>query len=164
MKKIILIILLFLLGLSKAQEKSNSTSYLLINTGYSNLNGNYFVLGPEFYFIQNNRNTINLSLTANMAYFKNHFVVVPEVGIGYLFNTKNPYSKANPYREYINASFYSVRINASPWNFTPEVGLTLLGILEANVGYSFEYKSHDYTNFDGIKFGLTLHIPSQLLF
>lgn len=164
MKKLFPFIFLFIISLSKAQEKSNTTTHFLIHTGYSNLNGNYFKLGPEFYFISDNGNAIDLSLTANMAYFKNQFVVVPEVGIGYLFNTKNPFSKANPYREYINASFYTVRMNASPWNFTPEIGLTLLGIVETNIGYSFEYKKHKYTSFDGIKFGLTFHIPSQLLF
>src|SRR5690625_2472219 len=115
MKKLIPIVLLLLFSIGKAQEKSNSTSYFLINTGYTNLNGNYFELGPEFYFIQKNDNIINLSATANMAYFNDQFVIVPEVGIGYLFNTKNPNSKANPYREYINASFYSIRVNASPW-------------------------------------------------
>src|SRR5690625_2171115 len=163
MKKLIPIVLLLLFSIGKAQEKSNSTSYFLINTGYTNLNGNYFELGPEFYFIQKNDNIINLSATANMAYFKDQFVIVPEVGIGYLFNTKNPNSKANPYREYINASFYSIRVNASPWNITPELGLPLLGLCEAHLRQSFEYHQHHHPSFDGIKFGITFHIPSQLL-
>ena len=162
MKRIVILLTVFLFGFSNAQEKSDLTSYFLVNIGYSNLNGNYFKLGPEIYLVQANDNLIDLSATANMAYFKDKFIVVPEVGVGYLFNTKNPFSKANPYKEYINSSFYSVRVNASPWNITPEIGLTLLGLLEFTVGYSFEYREHDYTAFDGVKLGLTLHIPTQV--
>lgn len=150
------------MGLSNAQVKTDLTSYFLANIGYSNLNGNYFKLGPEVYFVQPSGNIIDLSATANMAYFKDKFVVIPEVGLGYLFNSQNPYSKANPYSEYLNATFYSVRVNASPWNITPEIGITLIGLLEFNVGYSFEYREHETTSFDGIKMGLTLHIPTQI--
>lgn len=145
-----------------SQQKSSSTSHLLINTGYANLNGNYFKIGPEIYFVNQNSNLIDLSLTANMAYFKKQFVVIPELGIGYQFNGRK--TGIDPYSEYIHATFYSVRLNASPWNITPEVGITLLGLLEANVGYSFEYNKHDYTSFDGVKFGLTFHIPTIALF
>lgn len=147
-------------GLSQAQEKS-STTYFLANVGYANLNGNYFKLGPELYFVQENGNIIDLSATANLAYFKDKFIVVPEIGIAYQFNT-GQYSKSNPYREYINASFYTARVKASPWNIHPEIGITLLGILEFNAGYSFEIQKHDFTSFDGISFGLNLHLPSQL--
>src|SRR5690625_7946205 len=105
MKKLIPIVLLLLFSIGKAQEKSNSTSYFLINTGYTNLNGNYFELGPEFYFIQKNDNIINLSATANMAYFKDQFVIVHEVGFGYLLKTKIPNSKTNTYKEYYKTSF-----------------------------------------------------------
>lgn len=162
MRKILILLSLFLLSFSNAQNKEGLASYFLIHTGYSNLNGNYFKLGPEMYFVQESGNIIDLNATANMAYFKDKFLLVPELGVGYLFNTKNPWSKANPYKEYINASFYTVRVNVSPWNITPEIGLTLVGILEFNAGYSFEYREHGYTHFDGIKFGLTLHIPTQI--
>lgn len=164
MRNLFIVLFAIFFSFSKAQEKSNTTSYFLINIGYSNLNGNYLNLGPEFYLVQDSGNIIDLRATANMAYFKDQFVVVPEVGIGYQFNSNNKYSKANPYREYINASFYTARVNVSPWNVTPEIGVTLIGLLEANVGYSFEYREHKHTSFDGIKFGLTLHLPGQLLF
>ena len=162
MRKILILLSICLLGFSNAQEKDGMANYFLIHTGYSNLNGNYFKLGPEMYFVQESGNIVGLSATANMAYFKDKFVLVPELGVGYLFNTRNPFSKANPYREYINASFYSLRVNASPWNITPEVGVTILGLMEFNVGYSFEYREHDYTSFDGLKLGLTFHIPTQI--
>lgn len=162
MKKLIAVCTLFLIGISQAQVKTDLTSYFLANVGYSNLNGNYFKVGPEVYFVQPSGNIIDLSATANMAYFKNKFVVIPEVGLGYLFNSKDPYSKANPYSEYLNATFYSARVNASPWNITPEIGITIIGLLEFNVGYSFEYREHEFTSFDGLKLGLTFHIPTQI--
>lgn len=162
MKKLIAVFAFFLIGISQAQVKTDLTSYFLANVGYSNLNGNYFKLGPEVYFVQPSGNIIDLSATANMAYFKDRFVVIPEVGLGYLFNSKDLYSKASPYREYLNATFYTARVNASPWNITPEIGVTMIGLLEFNVGYSFEYRKHEFTSFDGLKIGLTFHIPTQI--
>lgn len=152
--------LILYLPYTQAQEKGGLTSHLLINLGYSNLNGNYFKLGPEVYLVQPNNNLIDLSLTANMAYFKNKFVVVPELGIGYQFNAQKLKNRKDPYREYIHSTFYSTRVNVSPWNITPEIEITLIGLLEANIGYSFEFNQHHYTSFDGIKFGLTFHIPT----
>lgn len=163
MKYILNLILIIIFSLGNAQEKGGLMSHLLINTGYSNLNGNYFKLGPEVYLTQTNGNLIDLSLTANMAYFSKHFVVVPELGIGYQFNSKQLKNRIDPYREYVEGTFYLARVNISPWNVTPEVGLTIVGILEANLGYSFEFNKHDYTSFDGIKFGLTIHIPTIYL-
>ncbi len=161
MKKIFILIFLFTLGLGKAQEKKGGLmSHLLINVGYANLNGNYFKLGPEIYLTQPNGNLIDLSLTANMAYFSDKFVVVPELGVGYQFNAKKVKNRIDPYREYVNSTFYSARINVSPWNVTPELGIALAGIVEANVGYSFEINEHDFKSFEGIKFGLTIHLPT----
>lgn len=154
---------LLLFAFSSAQQSGGTMSHLLINLGYSNLNGNYFKIGPEVYLVQTNNNLIDLSATANMAYFKNQFVVVPELGIGYQFNAQKTINRIDPYREYIHGTFYSVRVNVSPWNVTPEAGIAILGLLEANVGYSFEFAKHNYTSFDGIKFGLTIHIPTIAL-
>lgn len=138
-------------------------SHLLINAGYANLNGNYFKIGPEVYLVQPNENLIDLSLTTNMAYFEKHFIVVPELGIGYQFNAKKVKNRTDPYKEYVNSPFYSVRANISPWNFTPEIGIALAGIIEGNIGYSFEFNEHKYAGFKGIKFGITIHIPTIFL-
>lgn len=158
MKYIQFLLLTLLFSLSFGQENKGATSHYLIHAGYANLNGNYFKIGPEIYLVQENFNIVDLSATANLAYFKDHFVVVPEVGIGYKFSA----GKLDPYKEYINASFYTLRVSASPWHVTPEIGFTLLGLLEANVGYGFEFREHDYTTFDGLKLGITFHIPTQL--
>lgn len=162
-RMVFLVFFLLCFGAGNGQEKGGLMSHLLINIGYSNLNGNYGKIGPEVYLVQTNNNLIDLSLTANLAYFKDKFVVVPELGIGYQFNAQKLKNRNDPYREYMHGTFYSTRINVSPWNVTPEVGIALIGILEANVGYSFEFNKHDYTSFDGIKFGLTLHIPTIYL-
>ncbi|MET3730911.1 hypothetical protein [Moheibacter stercoris] len=163
MKKILTFLFLLSIGFINAQEKGGLMSHLLINVGYSNLNGNYFKLGPEVYLVQPNDNLIDLSATANMAYFKDKFVVVPELGIGYQFNAQKVKNRIDPYREYMNGTFYSARVNVSPWNVTPEIGIALIGIVEANVGYSFQFRDHKYTSFEGIKFGLTIHIPTIFL-
>jgi hypothetical protein len=163
MKKFFVLILITTFHFSKAQEKGGLMSHLLINVGYSNLNGNYFKLGPEVYLVQTNENLIDLSLTGNLAYFDKNFVIVPELGIGYQFNAKKVENRIDPYKEYVNSPFYSVRANISPWNFTPEIGIALAGIIEGNIGYSFQFRNHSHTSFEGIKFGLTIHIPTIYL-
>lgn len=163
MKYITALLLLLSFTVSNAQNNGGLTGHLLLNAGYTNLNGNYFKLGPEVYLVQPNANLIDLSLTANMAYFKKNFVLVPELGIGYQFNAQKTKNRIDPYREYVQATFYAARVNVSPWNITPEIGISILGLIEANIGYSFEFRKHDYTTFDGIKFGLTLHIPTIAL-
>lgn len=163
MKNLLKIIFLSVFAFSNAQQKVGMTSHLLINLGYANLNGNYFRIGPEVYLVQTNNNLIDLNATANMAYFKDKFVLIPEFGIGYQFNAQKSKNRIDPYREYIHGAFYAVRVNFSPWNVTPEVGISILGLLEANIGYSFEYAKNKYTSFDGIKFGLSFHIPTIAL-
>lgn len=163
MKKLLQIVFLLFCICTSAQQNGGLTSHLLINLGYANLNGNYFKMGPEVYLVQPNNNLIDLSATANMAYFKDKFVVIPELGIGYQFNAQKVENRIDPYRSYMHGTFYSVRLNASPWNLTPEAGISILGLLEANVGYSFEINQHDYAGFKGIKFGLTFHIPTIAL-
>lgn len=88
MKNLMKLIFLLLFAFSNAQQSGGTMSHLLINLGYSNLNGNYFKIGPEVYLVQTNNNLFDLSATANMAYFKDRFVIVPELGIGYQFNAQ----------------------------------------------------------------------------
>lgn len=160
MRNLLKIALLLSFVMSNAQQKGGTTAHLLFQLGYVNLNGNYFKAGPEIYLVQTNSNLIDLSATVNMAYFKNKFIAVPELGIGYQFNSK----KLSPYNEYIHATFYSARVNVSPWNLTPEAGISILGLMEASVGYSFEFSKHKYTTFNGIRFGLIIHIPMIAVF
>lgn len=160
MKKLLLLLIWMSFSMTQAQDKDHSAVYWAANIGYMNLNGNYLKLGPEIYWVQKNSNIIDLGANANLAYFKKHFVVVPELSIGYLFNFSN--KRMDPYSTYMNAPFYLLRVNSSPWHIQPEAGITLLGMLEATVGYSFEFSEHDYTGFDGLKFGLQFHIPLDL--
>lgn len=163
MKKLFILLFVLIFGFSQAQEKKSGTSYFLLHTAYANLNGNYFKIGPELYLLNSeNWNIVGLSATANVAYFKDKFVLIPEVGIAYHFNFNN--SKLNPYSSYMRSTFYSLRLNASPWNLTPEIGMNLLSLLEFNLGYSFEYKEHKNTNLGGLKLGVALHLPLQLFF
>lgn len=114
------------------------------------------------YLVGNDGNIIDISLTANMGYFKKNFTVVPELGVAYLFNFENKKNSANPYNSYINAPFYVARITATPWSAAPELGITLLGLMEVHAGYSFEFSEHKYTSLKGFKFGLAFHIPIDL--
>lgn len=128
------------------------------NIGYNNLNGNYLELGTNWYFVSQKDNIVEAGINGNFAYFKEHFVAVPELHIGYMFNAKG--SKTDPYAKEFNAAFYFVRFNASPWHITPELGISVLSLLDLSVGYGVEFSDHDYANFNGLKLGFNLKIPS----
>ena len=141
MKKLLTSVILFLSFFIQAQEKT--TSYFVLNAGYEYWNGNYGRLGTDLYIVQPNDNIITINANVNLGYMKDQFRVIPEVGVGFLFNLKN--NTGDPYSSNIKAPFYSLRLDVSPWTIAPKIGITVLGLLEFNTGYAFEYNK--YKNF-----------------
>lgn len=152
---------LLLLTSSIGFAQSKSTSYILLNAGYENWQGSWGNLGAELYLVQNNHSIIAFSANANMGYMQDRFRVIPEAGIGYLFNFKN--NGMDPYSSNMNASFYSIRAEVSPWTISPKAGIAVLGLLEFNAGYAFEFNENkNFKSMEGFRFGLKLHLPTQL--
>ncbi|ADX67430.1 hypothetical protein [Weeksella virosa] len=156
--------LLIILGISSVllgQQKNPTTPYFLLQTGYTNWNGNYGKLGADLYLVQPNDNIIDLGLAGNLGYMQNNFILIPEASIGYLFNF---YQKAaDPYSKSFRSSFYTARINVSPWSISPELGFTVLSVFEFNAGYAIEFREYkDFKSLEGLRFGCTFHLPTQL--
>lgn len=159
MRNILLGVLLLLGITTYAQTKT--TSYFLINAGYENWNGNWGNLGTDLYLVSSNHSILAFSANANMGYMRDKFRVIPEVGVGYLFNFS--VNKMDPYSSQINSAFYTLRTDVSPWTISPKVGIAILGLVEFTAGYSFEFREFDkFKSMDGIRFGLKLHLPTQL--
>ena len=158
--KSILSIFLFIISVATyAQQKV--TPYFVLNAGYEYWNGNYGRIGTDLYLVQQNDNIISVNANVNLGYMKDEFRAIPEVGIGYLFNFQN--NAGDPYSSNMNAAFYVLRVDASPWTITPKAGITVLSLLELNAGYAFEFRENkNFKPMDGFRFGLSLHLPTQL--
>ncbi len=89
-----------------------------------------------------------------MAYFKKHFLILPELEIGYTFSGKDN----APYRD-IKGSLFKVSVAVNPYSIKPKVGLSILNVWDIYVGYGFEFRENDYTSFDGIVLGSKFQIP-----
>jgi len=159
MKKLLTSVIIFLSFFAQAQDKT--TSYFVLNAGYEYWNGNYGRIGTDLYLVQPNNNIFTINANVNLGYMKGKFRTIPEVGVGYLFNFRN--NIGDPYSSYMNAPFYSIRVDVSPWTVSPKVGIAVLGLLEFNAGYAFEYNKYkDFKNMNGFRAGFTLHLPTQL--
>lgn len=145
-----------------SQKQQALTPYFIFSPGYFNLNGNWFQAGADLYLVTRNDQILDISASANMAYFKKKFITVPELGVGWLFNFQKSENRLDPYSPYIKSPFYVLRVKATPWSIAPETGISLLGLLEVNFGYSWEFSDHKHTSLKGFKYGLTLHLPLEL--
>lgn len=162
MKHWLIIFLLNFALCTQAQEHEyqDFTTYYLFNVGYTYQNINYFEGGLNTYLVQPNNNIIDVGATANLGYSDNHFIVIPEAQLGYLWNVKN--TKADPYSTNFNSAFWTMRASVSPWHVTPEVGITILSLLDITAGYGFEFREHKNINLDGLKLGVSLRLPFLL--
>lgn len=159
-----LLLILCLLATSPlyAQKQQSLTPYFILSPGYLNLNGNWFKVGGDLYLVTRNDQILDISASANMAYFKKKFVVVPELSLGWLFNFQKSENRLDPYSPYIKSPFYVLRVNATPWSIAPETGISVLGLLEATFGYSWEFSTYKHSSLKGFRYGLTLHLPLEL--
>ena len=159
MKKLLTFALLIFSFFVQAQEKA--TSYFVLNAGYEYWNGSYGRFGTDLYLVQNNDNIVTVNANVNLGYMQDKFRAIPEVGIGYLFNFYN--NHGDPYSSNIKAPFYVARVDVSPWTVSPKIGFSVLGLLEFNAGYAFEFNKYkNFKSMDGIRAGFTIHLPTQL--
>ncbi len=159
MKKLLTFALLIFSFFAQAQEKT--TSYFVLNAGYEYWNGNYGRFGTDLYLVQSNENIFTVNANVNLGYMQDKFRAIPEVGVGYLFNFSN--NAGDPYSSNIKAPFYSVRVDVSPWTVSPKIGFAVLGLLEFNAGYAFEFNPYkNFKSMDGVRAGFTIHLPTQL--
>ncbi|MXV37607.1 hypothetical protein GO491_02775 [Flavobacteriaceae bacterium Ap0902] len=161
MKNWILILLFCWAPLAIAQPKlKDFTAYYLFNVGYTYHNINYLEGGLNTYLVQRNNNILDLGATVNLAYTDDHLVAIPEAQVGYLFNKEN--TVIDPYSRNFKSAFWVARTSISPWHITPEVGITVISLIDITAGYGFEFREHDYVDLDGFKAGVSLRLPFLL--
>lgn len=142
-------------------QPKDFTTYYLLNLGYTYQGINYFEGGGNIYFVQPNNNIIDIGATVNLSYIKDKVIPIPEIQMGYLFNSKG--SMIDPYSKEINSAFWAVRTSISPWHITPEIGITILSLIDITTGYGFSFREHKNVMLDGFKIGVSMRFPFLLL-
>ncbi|WCM42579.1 hypothetical protein MG290_02585 [Flavobacterium sp. CBA20B-1] len=143
MKKTLLTIALLMGFCSQAQDFLFGPSI-----SYQSQAGNVLKVGG--YYMQplaQNEVGIKLEANANMAYFRERFVVIPE-GSFTFYPTLNrlivPFAEGE----------------ISPYTVTPKVGLSIATMLELGVGYGFDMQTkQDVKPIKGFTFSLGFYIP-----
>ncbi|MGI9526174.1 MAG: hypothetical protein ACR2MS_03575 [Weeksellaceae bacterium] len=162
MKKWLLILFCSCAFILNAQaELQDFTTYYLFNVGYTYQNINYFEGGLNAYMVRPNNDIVDIGVTANVGYSDNELIVIPEAQLGYHFGRKE--SLPDFYSPEFNAGFWVIRTSVSPWHITPEVGVSLVDLIDITVGYGFEFREHDKVDLEGIKAGLSVRIPFLLI-
>ena len=162
MKRAWIIVLLIFCFNAKAQELEyqDFTAYYLFNIGYTYHNLNYLETGLNAYLVRPNDDIIDLGATANLGLSQGKFIAIPEAQVGYLWNIKH--SVIDPYSSNFNSAFWVLRTSVSPWHVTPEVGISIVDLIDLSVGYGFEFNDHQHVDLDGLKLGLSFRLPFLL--
>lgn len=163
--KVYTVFLLFIFPTLKAQqtpEYQKFTWYYLANMG-AHYQQQYFVdLGADSYLIRPNNDALHLGINSVWTFKDKKLMVIPEIQAGYLFNKKG--SKIDPYSPKFNAAFYVGRVVLSPYYVRPEIGISVVDMLELTAGYAFEYRAHKNLDMSGIKLGINFRLPLLLFF
>lgn len=148
-KKIITFFVLSLSNFSFAQGGDNLYGFSL---GYANQSGNFGKIGAFYTFDFNNSTAIKIDANANMAYMRDDFQIIPEIGItGYITSLT------------LFDIFPFVETEFTPYTFTPKAGFSIFTMVDFGFGYGI--KLHEKDNFKPIKgfqLSLGINIPLNL--
>lgn len=115
---------------------------------YQSQSGNMGKIGGYyFYFSEKTNIGLKVDATANLAYFRNQLVVIPEAGLSLYPNADlliSPYVKAE----------------INPYTFTPKIGFSLLTIVDFGFGYGLDVKTKpNLKPIEGFTFSIGINIP-----
>ncbi len=131
----------------------------IASLSYVNQGGNYLKVGGGMLIEQNNRNAFQVMGNAHLGYMRDKWIVIPELGISYLFNFKSMNNQGfmgsnHPFFQYV------IRTNVSPWTITPEIGFQLFRYLEYTMGYAAEFdEPNEFKSLQGFRVNFGILIP-----
>lgn len=147
MKKIIIFLFLVLSsGFSFAQTNLYGPTF-----SYQSQSGSWLKLGGYFLHANQNDLVVKVDATANMAYLRDKFVVIPEVGL-----------TLSPSVNSLVLPLFEGEL--TPYTITPKVGFSILTIVDFSVGYGFDYNTKENLKpIKGFNFSLGINIPINQL-
>lgn len=142
MKKFLIIFFVCFTSISFAQ-----TSVFGPTISYQSQSGNMGKIGGFYLHNSENNFTYKIDATANLAYFRDKFVAIPEVGFTYY-----------PKPDYLLLPMIEAEV--SPYTVTPKVGFSVLTIVDFSFGYGIETQTKkDLKPIKGFTFSFGLNIP-----
>ena len=149
LKKIITFFVLSLSTFSFAQREDNLYGFSL---GYANQSGHFGKIGAFYIFDSSSSIATKIDINANMAYMRDDFQIIPEIGItGYITSFT------------LLDIFPFVETEFTPYTFTPKAGFSIFTMIDFGFGYGI--KLHEKDNFKPIKgfqFSVGINIPLNL--
>ena len=147
-----IIVILFFCAIVKAQY----TAHPMVSTGYYYQNQNFGELGGKVLFIKKDELAFRVGASALMGTTHGKFKIIPKIQGDVLFN----------FRENVDVHqgfYYLVGAESTLHNFTPHIGISVLGIVDFMAGYGFSYHNriHD-KELKGLRFGVAFNIPLVL--
>lgn len=120
-----------------------------VSGSYSNQSGNFAKLGLFYTFgLGDTFITPRIDANANMAYMRDNFHVIPEIGITGYFTSGGSYI------------FPFVESEFTPYTITPKVGLTFMTLIDFGIGYGFSINEKDsFKPIKGFQFSAGINIP-----
>ncbi|WP_314242375.1 hypothetical protein [Empedobacter tilapiae] len=148
LKKIIIVLSLFIAPITYAQD-----NFIGGTISYSNQSGNFGRTGLFVLFgLGNNLISYKLDANANMAYMRDNFHVIPEIGItGYIAARELLYI------------FPFIETEFTPYTITPKAGISLASFVDFGFGYGFKINEKDgFKPIKGFQFSIGVNIPFNL--
>jgi|SRR5690606_19192330 len=118
---------------------------------YQTQSGNFLKAGGYAMRISDNSFGVKIDANANMAYLRNDFRLIPEVGIS-LF----------PNADYLVAPY--IEGEFTPYTITPKIGISLVHLIDFNLGYGWSIDTKkNMKPIDGFTFSIGINIPLNQL-
>ncbi len=120
-----------------------------ISGSYSNQSGNFTKLGLFYTFgLGDTFLTPRIDANINMAYMRDNFHVIPEIGVTGFLTSSGSYI------------FPFVESEFTPYTITPKVGLTFMTLIDFGIGYGFSINEKDsFKPIKGFQFSAGINIP-----
>lgn len=149
------LILFFLLSFSSTVNAQNKlTSHYFIQAGYTHLKGNWREIGGKILFLKNDDILFTLGASTLIGFKNKNMSFIPKIEGNVLLNfEKNPYL----YHSY----YFLIGNQISAKYITPQIGISLFGLLDLTSGYAFPI-THE--KMKGFNVNLKLNIPLVILF
>lgn len=138
--------LIFLFGLISSISFAQ-TSVFGPTISYQSQSGNMAKIGGFYLHNSSSNFTYKIDATANLAYFRDKFVAIPEIGITYY-----------PKTDFLILPMIEAEV--SPYTVTPKVGFSVLTIVDFTLGYGIETNTKESLKpIKGFTFSFGLNIP-----
>ena len=123
-----------------------------VSGSYSNQSGNFAKVGVFYTFgLENISFATKIDANANMAYMRDNFRVIPEIGVTSYFGAGTSY-----FFPFVESEF-------TPYTITPKVGLTFMTLIDFGIGYGFSInEKNNFKPIKGFQFSAGANIPFDL--